>query len=141
MFKELRWFFRKHWVKYLLVLVFTIINTLALTITPRIIGEVVNEIANTSLTKDYAIRTFIFMIGIAFVIYLSAVLKQLILGDLGHKLFYELKDRFIRSIFKQDKISLRNIIQWFDSRATGDTNRISRVATHLLFNTIDTIVT
>ena len=142
MFKELRWFFRKHWVKYLLVLVFTIINTLALTITPRIIGEVVNEIANTSLTKDYAIRTFIFMIGIAFVIYLSAVLKQLILGDLGHKLFYELKDRFIRSIFKQDGDFFEEYHSGdLISRATGDTNRISRVATHLLFNTIDTIVT
>jgi ATP-binding cassette subfamily B protein len=141
MFKELRWFFKKEWFKYLLVLIFTLIYTFSLLITPKIIGDVVTNIANTSLTKQYAISIFVLMIVVAVVIYVSAALKNRILGGINHKLFYELKTRYLANIFKQDG-------DFFEehhsgdliSRATGDTNMIARVATHLLFNLVDTVV-
>ena len=142
MFKELGWFFKKEWPKYLLVLAFSLIYTVALTITPKIIGEVVTHISNTNLTKDYAISVFILLIVIAFVIYISAAIKNRVLGGINHNLFYQLKDKFIRSIFKQDGDFFEEYHSGdLISRATGDTNMIARVATHLLFNTIDTIVT
>lgn len=141
MFKELGWFFKKEWPKYLLVLIFTLVYTFSLLITPKIIGDVVTQIANTTLTKEYAIKVFLIMIGVAFIIYTSAVIKNRILGGINHKLFYELKDRFIRNIFKQDGDFFEEYHSGdLISRATGDTNMIARVATHLLFNTIDTIV-
>src|SRR5690554_1127327 len=102
MFKELRWFFKKEWPKYLLVLVFTLIYTFSLLVTPKIIGDVVTEIANTNLTREYAIEIFVIMIAVAVIIYVSAVIKNRILGGINHKLFYELKNRFLKNIFKQD---------------------------------------
>lgn len=141
MFKELRWFFKKEWPKYLLVLVFTLIYTFSLLVTPKIIGDVVTEIANTNLTREYAIEIFVIMIAVAVIIYVSAVIKNRILGGINHKLFYELKNRFLKNIFKQDGDFFEEYHSGdLISRATGDTNMIARVATHLLFNTIDTIV-
>lgn len=141
MFKELGWFFRKEWFKYLLVLIFTVIYTVALTITPKIIGEVVNEIANTTLTKDYAIQTFALMIGISIIIYISVVIRGRILGALAHRLFYQLRLKFLKSIFIQDGDFFEEYHSGdLISRATGDTDRISRVATHFLFQLVDTII-
>jgi len=81
------------------------------------------------------------MIIIALVIYIAAALKNRILGGINHKLFYELKNRFIGNIFKQDGDFFEEYHSGdLISRATGDTNMIARVATHLLFNTVDTIV-
>lgn len=142
MFKELRWFFKKEWFRYFLVLFFTLVYTYTLTITPKYIGEVTEKIVNGDLSREYVKEVFIIMLSIAFVTYFSSVLKNRTLGVINHNLFYQLKHRFIISIFKQDgdffeKYHSGDLI----SRATGDANMIARVSTHLLFNTIDTIVT
>lgn len=142
MFKELSWFFKKEWFKYILVLVFTLIYTVALTITPKILGDIVEHITNTTLTKEYAFSVVAMLVAIALVIYFSSVLKSKVLGTINHKLFFDLKSRFIRSVFKQDGDFFEEYHSGdLISRATGDTNMISRVATHMLFNLVDTIVT
>jgi len=141
MFKELGWFFKKEWFKYLLVLIFTITYTIVLTIPPKIIGEIVNEITNASLTKDYAIKMVVIMVIVALFIYLAIVIRGRILGALTHRLFYQLRHKFLNSIFLQDGDFFEEYHSGdLISRATGDTDRISRVATHFLFQLVDIII-
>jgi ATP-binding cassette subfamily B multidrug efflux pump len=140
MFKKLGWFIKKEWYKYLLIIIFTIIYTYVLTIPPKYIGLVIDLIANNGLSTDYAIRIIAIILGTAMIIYLSEVGKNYLTGKLFHNLYYEIRNRFLRSIFLQDGEFFEEYYSGdLISRATSDSNTVARVSTHVFFHLLDTI--
>src|SRR5690554_4235285 len=140
-FKELGWFFKKEWYKFLLVLIFTFAFTYAVTLPPNYIGNIIDRIIQKDLTKALAVKLCILMAAASIIIYLSAIIKNYFMGKLHHKLFYQLKKRFIVQVFKQDgdffeKYHAGDLM----NRATGDINMISRVSTNILFHFVDAVV-
>ncbi|MDD3171581.1 MAG: hypothetical protein PHO86_04590, partial [Bacilli bacterium] len=101
-FRELSWFIKKHWFKYLFVVALTILYTYTVTLPAQMLGEVIDRIDRRTIDKDYVIYIFIAMAIIAVVIYLSGAFKRYYTGSLNHKLFYNLKYNFLTSLFKQD---------------------------------------
>ncbi|MCK9536579.1 MAG: ABC transporter ATP-binding protein/permease [Bacilli bacterium] len=140
-FKELGWFFRKEWYKFLLVLIFTLILTYAVTLPPNYIGNIIDRIVQKDLTKQTAVKLCISMAAASIIIYVTGLIKERCAGKLYHELYYQLKKRFIINIFKQDGDFFEDYHPGdLMNRATGDTWMISHVSTYLLFNFIDTIM-
>ena len=75
----------------------------------------------------------------ALVIYLSAILKNFLIGKLFHRLYYEIRNRFLRNVFVRMEIFEEFHSGDLISRATGDSNTVSRVATYVFFHLLDTI--
>lgn len=140
MFKYLGWFIKKEWPKYILIILFTILFTYALTVPPKYIGLAVDAVTTNVLTKSKALEYFGIILLSALVIYLSAILKNFLIGKLFHRLYYEIRNRFLRNVFRQDGDFFEEFHSGdLISRATGDSNTVSRVATYVFFHLLDTI--
>lgn len=138
--RELNWFIKKEWWKYLVVLVSTIGSTYIITLPPRYIGSLIDQIVKNTLTREYVIHVFVVMLIVALAIYVVAVIHHYMLGYLFHKLFYYIKIRFLDNVFRQDGEFFENFYSGdLIARATGDTGQISRASTHLLFNLVTTV--
>ncbi|MFA5749482.1 MAG: ABC transporter ATP-binding protein [Bacilli bacterium] len=136
------WFFKKNWFKYVIVFVFTILFSFLLTLSPEIIEDVVDLINNGLLTLKDIYKASGFLLGLAIGIYLSAVIKNYLLGSLFHEFFYQIKVRFMNNIFRQDGDFFEEYYSGdLISRATGDTHGVARVSTYLLFALVDTTLT
>ena len=140
-FRELGWFFKKEWFKFLLVMAFTFALTYALTLPPKYIGDIIDRIVQKSLTKRDAIVLCVSMAVAGVVIYGAAVIKDRIAGKLFHELYYRLKKQFLVKIFKQDGDFFETYHPGdLMNRATGDIHMISHVSTHLFFHFVDAVV-
>ena len=140
-FKELGWFFKQEWYKFVLIIIFTITYTNVVLLPARYIGNIVDLISTRTLTQEGAMLIAFKMFVVALLIYLTAALKGFLLGGLFHKLFYKLKKFFIVNIFKQDGDFFETYYSGdLITRATGDTNMVSRVSTHVLSHLFDTIM-
>ncbi|MFA6827864.1 MAG: ABC transporter transmembrane domain-containing protein, partial [Bacilli bacterium] len=141
-FKDMSWFFKKNWFKYVIVFVFTILFSFLLTLSPEIIEDVVDLINNGLLTLKDIYKASGFLLGLAIGIYLSAVIKNYLLGSLFHEFFYQIKVRFMNNIFRQDGDFFEEYYSGdLISRAIGDTHGVARVSTYLLFALVDTTLT
>ena len=67
-FVDLNWFFKKHWRAYASgIAVLAVVSFLSL-IPPRVIGEVVDQIADASLTPSALVNDVGLILGIAVVL-------------------------------------------------------------------------
>ena len=140
-FRDLNWFIKKHWFKYLFIILLTILFTYAVTLPAQFLGDIIDQIDRKTINQDYVLYIFIAMIVIAVVIYLSGALKRYFTGSLTHKLFYNLRYNFLTTLFKQDADFFEEIYAGdLISRATSDVGTVSRVSTHMVFALFDTIM-
>ncbi len=141
-FKDMNWFFKKNWIKYLIVFIFTILFSFLLTLSPEIIEDVVDKINNGLLTLTDIYKSSGFLLGLAVGIYISAIVKNYFLGSLFHEFYYQIKVRFMNNIFRQDGDFFEEYHSGdLISRATGDTHGVARVSTYLMFALVDTLLT
>lgn len=139
-FVELKWFFKRNLIKYILVGVLSVAFTYLLTIPPSIIGQFVDKITYQTLSYSFVLKIFLIMLGLTISIYLTSIFKKILLGNLFLNLFYKLKNMYLERIFKQDgdffeKYHSGDLI----SRAMGDNRMVAFTATHLFFAILDTI--
>ncbi|HKM29710.1 MAG TPA: ABC transporter ATP-binding protein [Bacilli bacterium] len=140
-FRDLSWFIKKHWFKYLFIVILTVVFIYAITLPAQMLGDVIDVIDRKTIDMDYVTYIFIAMAVIGFVIYLSGALKRYLTGSLTHKLFYNLRYNFLTALFKQDADFFEEIYAGdLISRATGDVGTVSRISTHMVFALFDTIV-
>lgn len=138
--RELKWFIKKEWWRYFIVLVSTLGATFIITLPPRYIGAMIDRVVMNTLTREYVIFTFVVMLLVALAIYLVNVIHHYTLGNLFHKLFYYIKVMFLDNVFKQDGEFFESFYSGdLISRATGDTRAVSNASTHLLFNVVTTV--
>ncbi len=140
-FRDLNWFIKRHWFKYLLIILLTILFTYSVTLPAQYLGDVIDKIDRKTIDRDYVIYIFIVMAVVGVVIYLSGALKRYYTGSLTHKLFYNLRYNFLTTLFKQDADFFEEIYAGdLISRATSDVGTVSRVSTHMVFALFDTIM-
>ena len=142
MFKELKWFIKKEWYKYFLIIIFIQYYIYFAPLPPKYIGIVIDLITTNGLTFATALDMVFIVLGSTLLIYLAAIFKNYLTGKLFHNLFYEIRNRFMRSIFRQDGEFFEEYYSGdLISRATSDSNIVSRVSTYVFFHLLDTIAT
>lgn len=139
-FRDLKWFVKQQWFKYVIVLISSLLLTYLVTIPPKVIGNFLDKFINNSLIRTDVYEVFWLMLGLSLGIYLLSFLNRYFLGNLFHLIFYEIKIRFLQNVFLQDGPFFE---QYYPgdliARATGDTWAVSNVSTHMLFRLIDTV--
>lgn len=141
-FKAISWYFKKYWWKYILVIVFSLLIIYCDILKPEIIGDAVNLIGLGQISNDSLLMLLITLISVVIVKFFITIFKQITLGNLFHKLYYEIKIRFMKNVLLQDA-------QYFNeyhpgdlmTRATSDTFSMANVSTHLIFGLINVILT
>lgn len=139
-FRDLKWFVKTQWYKYVIVLIGSLLLTYVVTLPPKLIGEFLDKIVYETLVREDVIKIFWIMIGVAFIIYFLALINRYILGNLFHRLFYYIKIKFLQNVFLQDGDFFENYYPGdLIARATGDTYAVANVSTYMLFQLIDTV--
>lgn len=139
-FRELGWFLKKEWLKYIIVIVFSLAITYGLTYPPKLIGGAIDFIASGSIDQTELTRIVGLLFVVAVVIYFAVLVKRYVLGSIFHKLFYLMKNLYLDKILKQDanffgKYSSGDLM----SRAMGDTHAIANVSTHIIVSIGDMV--
>ncbi len=141
-FSSIGWYFKKYWWKYLLTLILSgAIIYCEITI-PEVIGDAVDIIGLGKINQQILLELIIFLITIIIIKFCISVAKSICLGNLFHRLFYQIKIRFMKNILLQDA-------DYFTvyhpgelmTRATSDTFAMSNLSTHLIFGLITVILT
>lgn len=68
-FLDLMWFFKRHWSRYFGGIVLLIIVAILTLIPPKVVGIVVNELTNRTLTKAHLLYALLAILGTALVTY------------------------------------------------------------------------
>lgn len=140
MFKYLGWFIKKEWHKYILIMVLSILFTYALTVPPKYIGLAVDAVTNNTLTRAKAFEYVGMILASSAAIYIFAVIKNYYTGQLSHRLYYQIRNRFLRNVFRQDGDFFEEYYTGdLISRATGDSDAIARVSTFIFFHLFDAV--
>lgn len=140
--KKIDWYLKKYWWKYLLTIILSLVIIYCDILKPELIGEAVDLIGLgqiTSKTLIYLLIAFVFVVMIKFIV---SILKSICLGNLFHKLFYEIKIRFMKNILKQDA---SYFVEYHPgdlmTRATSDTFMMANICTHLIFSVVTILLT
>lgn len=141
-FKAISWYFKQYWWKYLLVIALSICIIYCDIIKPKIIGEAVDVIGLGQITNESLITLLVGLIAVILIKFFITIFRQIFLGNLFHKLFYQIKIRFMKNILLQDA-DYFTIYHPGDlmTRATSDTFSMSNVSTHLIFGLVTVILT
>ena len=83
-FRDLNWFIKKNWFKYLLIILLTILFTYSVTLPAQFLGDIIDEIDRKTIDRDYVIY-----ILLPWQLLSSTYLSELkdMHGSLTHKLF------------------------------------------------------
>ena len=141
-FKAISWFFKKYWWKYILVIVLSIMGIYFDILKPEIIGEAVDVIGLGQITEKSLMTLLFTLIAIVLLKFITTVFKQISLGSLFHKLYYQIKIRFMKNLLLQDADYFTEYHPGdLMTRATQDTFSMSNVSTHLIFGLVTVILT
>ncbi len=141
-FRAISWYFKKYWWKYILVILLSIAIIYCDILKPEIIGQAVDVIGLGQITEESLMMLLITLIGVVLIKFVITIFKQITLGNLFHKLYYQIKIRFMKNILLQDADYFTEYHPGdLMTRATADTFSMSNVSTHLIFGLITVILT
>lgn len=141
-FRSIGWFFRKYAWQYCVAVLLAIVTVILALFTPKIFGQFIASVSEKSITQESLYQMLILLGVIYLVKYVLDVLKRITMGNLFHKLFYQIKIRFMKKLLVQDA----TFFSYYHSgdlmtRATNDTHMMSNVSTHLIFSIVELFVT
>ena len=140
--KKINWYLKRYWWKYLLTIVLSLVIIYCDILKPELIGEAVDLIGLGQITSKTLIYLLITLAIIVMAKFVVSILKGICLGNLFHKLFYEIKIRFMKNILKQDA---SYFVEYHPgdlmTRATSDTFMMANICTHLIFSVVTIILT
>ncbi len=141
-FASIGWYIKKYWWKYILTLVLSGCIIFCEIKIPEVIGDAVNIIGLGQIDYKTLISLLSFLITIVIVKFIISIAKSICLGNLFHRLFYQIKIRFMKNILLQDA-DYFTVYHPGDlmTRATSDTFSMANVSTHLIFGLITVILT
>ena len=109
---------------------------------PEIIGEAVDVIGLGQITEKSLMTLLFTLIAIVLLKFITTVFRQISLGSLFHKLYYQIKIRFMKNLLLQDADYFTEYHPGdLMTRATQDTFSMSNVSTHLIFGLVTVILT
>lgn len=135
-------YFWKHWWKYLCTIVLTLGIIYCDIKKPEIIGDAIDKIGYGQITMDSLMEIILLIIAIILIKYIISIGKSICLGHLFHKLYYQIKIEFMKTILLQDA---QYFVEYHPgdlmTRATSDTFAMANVSTHLIFGLISLCLT
>lgn len=132
-FKSIGWFFKLHYLKYSVCLIFLLIVSFLPVLPAKILGIVIDEISSSGLTIDKLIYYVIILITLATIIYIINIFYHYFMNQLGHTLSYDLRENYINHLFELD-MSAYEVFTKGDliARATNDLQTLTSLATNFL---------
>ena len=134
--KNMSWFIKKNWYRYILVVFFGLLLTLLNLLPAKIIANLTNGIENNNLTNDYLIYNVLIPFILTIIgIYIIATTKRFCQNRLTTTLYYALHQRYMESILNQDatffeKYQAGDLL----TRALGDINTVKFSGGNRLLN-------
>ena len=132
-FKNLSWFFKQEYKKYIFLAILLIILSVTAIIPAKILGIAIDDIATGSLTLK---RLIILVLALALIPigrYFVAIIYHFIINALGHKLSYKLRENYISHLFELDLSTYEKYTKGdLIARATNDLQNLNVLATNFL---------
>lgn len=141
-FKHISWFFKQEWKSYLLCLILLIFVSVVPLIPAKVLGIAIDSFSTGTLTKTSLIIYVLLLFLCPILTYFVNILYHYTMTKLGHKLSFELREKYIAHLFDMDselyeKYTKGDLI----SRATNDLNGLTSLATTFLENVIHYFLT
>ena len=141
-FKHIFWFFKQEWKSYVLCLILLIFVSVVPLIPAKVLGIAIDAFSTGTLTKTSLIIYVLLLFICPILTYLVNIFYHYSMIKLGHKLSFQLREKYIYHLFDMDaeiyeKYTKGDLI----SRATNDLNSLTSLATSFLENVIFYAVT
>ena len=132
-FKHVSWFFKKHWVKYLICGLFLLVVSFVPVLPAKVLGNAIDEIANGTITQ-YKLFYFVFLLILYPLIdYVLNIFYHYMINSLGHTLSFDLRERYINHLFDLDTNAYEKYTKGdLIARATSDLQNLTTLATSFL---------
>ena len=132
-FKHVSWFFKKHWVKYLIGGLFLLVVSFVPVLPAKVLGNAIDEIANGTITQ-YKLFYFVFLLILYPLIdYVLNIFYHYMINSLGHTLSFDLRERYINHLFDLDTNAYEKYTKGdLIARATSDLQNLTTLATSFL---------
>ena len=124
--KSYKWFIKKNWYRYIIVIFFGLALTVLNLIPAYITGNLAEAIEKNNITSDFLIyQILIPYLFFALAIYLTSAFLRFFQNRLTTELYYALQVKYMNNILIQDA-SFFEKFQYGDllSRALGDVNQV-----------------
>ena len=136
-FKHISWFFKQEWKSYVLCLILLIFVSVVPLIPAKVLGIAIDAFSTGTLTKTSLIIYVLLLFACPILTYLVNIFYHYTMIKLGHKLSFQLREKYISHLFDMDaelyeKYTKGDLI----SRATNDLNSLTSLATSFLENVI-----
>ncbi len=132
-YKNLGWFFKQEWKKYVFMAFLLIILAFMTTIPGKLLGDVIDEINNGEITVKQVIMFFISLLVIPVVRYGLDFTYHYLINAEGQKLSYLLRQRYLDHLFSLDSKLYEQYTKGdLIARVTTDLEALMTAATTLL---------
>ncbi len=136
-FKHISWFFKREWKTYLLCMILLLIVSIVPLFPAKVLGMAIDDISMGVIDLIGVIIYALILFLCPLITYLLNIVYHYTMSKLGHKLSFELRERYIMHLFMMDdelyeKYTKGDLI----SRATNDLNNLTALATTFLQNVI-----
>lgn len=101
-FKDLKWYFKEYKKQYMLLAILIVIISYLTTLTPKLIGQLIDYIAMDQLTQERFITLMIFITFLPIIIYLLNKYYHHNLNLRGEDLSKELRIKYLMKLFGSD---------------------------------------
>ena len=141
-FKHISWFFKQEWKLYVLCLILLVFVSVVPLIPAKVLGAAIDSFSTGTLTLNSLLMYVLLLFLCPILTYLVNIFYHYTMIKLGHKLSYQLREKYISHLFDMDselyeKYTKGDLI----SRATNDLNSLTTLATTFLENVIFYAVT
>ena len=136
-FKHIAWFFKQEWKSYVMCLILLIIVSVVPLIPAKVLGIAIDSFSTGTLTKMSLLVYILLLFLCPIVTYFLNIFYHYTMNKLGHKLSFELREKYISHLFDMDaelyeKYTKGDLI----SRVTNDLNSLTTLATSFLQHVI-----
>ena len=124
--KSMMWYIKPNWWRYVIIVIFGVLNGLSNLLPATIIARLTNAIEDGSLTQNILIyEVFLPFLGSVILIYICATFMRLSQNRLTTSLYYALHKRYMESIMVQDAYFFEEFKAGdLLTRALGDINQV-----------------
>ncbi len=124
--KSMMWYVKPNWWRYVIVVIFGVLNGLSNLLPATIIARLTKGIEEGTLTQDIIIYEVLLpFLGAVFLIYICATFMRLSQNRLTTSLYYALHKRYMESIMVQDAYFFETFKAGdLLTRALGDINQV-----------------
>lgn len=141
LFKQLRWFFKREWKRYLGAIILLIIIAILQLLPPKIVGILIDLIIKNNIHGMQVFSWIFIILLVAITVYILRYLWRILLFGASYKLAIELRVKFYSYLSQQSQVFfLKNRTGDLIARATNDVDRVVFAAGEGVLTLVDSLV-